>query len=106
MKTNMDIWAGAGPLLWSRTYHVRALRQDILLVGRRGHPRRHHHRAPRVPPIHGAMIRESLVAGGLRLGWILASAAMVLLTPWAEAMFVAGLSVLLVAVHVWIPRRT
>ena len=51
------------------------------------------------------MIREILVAGGIALAWMVAVVPLVLLTPWAGALFVAGLSVLPVVVHVWLPRR-
>ena len=56
---------------------------------------------------HGAaaLAREILVPGGIALGWILVSAALLLLKPLAGALFVTALSALLVAVHVWIPRR-
>lgn len=54
---------------------------------------------------HGSMIREILVAGGLVLAWMVAALPLLLLTPWAGALFAAGLSVLPVVVHVWIPRR-
>ena len=51
------------------------------------------------------MIREILVAGGLVVAWSLAAIPVVLLTPWVGALFVAGLSVLPVVVHVVIPWR-
>lgn len=52
-----------------------------------------------------ALTREVLVPGGIALGWILASAALLFLKPLAGALFVTALSVLLVAIHVWIPRQ-
>ncbi len=58
------------------------------------------------PTRHGiTILREILGPCGIVIGWYLASAFMVLLKPWAGALLVTCLAVLVVAIHVWIPHK-
>ena len=58
------------------------------------------------PTRHGVTIlREILGPCGIVIGWFLACAFMVLLEPWASALLVPCLAILVVAIHVWIPYK-
>lgn len=51
------------------------------------------------------LIRQIIRAGAIGLVWTIAIVPMMFLPPAAGAAFIVGLSVLVVAIHVWIPRR-
>ena len=58
------------------------------------------------PTRHGIKIlREILGPSGILIGWYLISMFMLLLKPWAGALLIIFLAVLVVAVHVWIPYK-